>query len=480
MAGATGSSTATTPSGEVAYVTADGKVLVGTGNAAPVQVADGAALGRGGQAAVAVSPNADVVAYVRANGELAMLPVGGGKATVLATDVSTASLGRAPSIAWNSTGDRISYLAIGTQAMVPPPSSTPTPLSQGAFRVPIPTGVLGNVVKVVDRNGAVISTIGDPSTRSMSGVTASPSDDVLVLDSVIPGTSKPYTLSLSSSSVGALDPTVFSADDATFSPDGRFVLAVGPDKGKDEIVRVSTDTLDRATLTSDDKICGPSVSPDGTRIVYAAGADCDRLMLISSKGGRAVDVTPKNAPKHVTYGVGDLGWTVEGRFITYATCTTGSGQADCGGPTNFLNPDSGHQFAGPEATTVAPIRRPLVQNIYFDIDFRGPLKFSHSFVIDAKIEGQLDRPTDSSGVLTARLTDGGTILDVKIQEVTGQNFVTGQMTITDPQGGIDRTFLVIGRINLVGIRVFSLSGMWLSTNDLPFATGEFNAAIRRR
>ena len=76
--------------------------------------------------------------------------------------------------------------------------------------------------------------------------------------------------------------------------------------------------------------------------------------------------------------------------------------------------------------------------------------------------------------------DGGTALDAKLQSQDGKRFITGQITVTDPEGGIDRTFLVLGRATVLGVRVFSLTGIWMSTDDLPFATGKFNLAVRRR
>ena len=169
-----------------------------------------------------MSPNADLVALIRADGTLVTVPVGGGAPTVLATDAVTSSLGRYPSLAWNSTGDQIAYLATGTQAMVPAKSATPPPLSgPNVYRTPLPQGVLGNVVKVVTRVGEVKGTIGDPSVRSYVGVTSSPADDLLILESVIPGTNRKYTLVAATSTVASESPTLFSADEPAFSPDGR-------------------------------------------------------------------------------------------------------------------------------------------------------------------------------------------------------------------------------------------------------------------
>ncbi|MFI5043267.1 MAG: TolB family protein [Acidimicrobiales bacterium] len=474
------SSGAAVPSGAVAYVTADGGVWAGEGASEPVRIADNAALGRAGQAAVKVAPTADVLAYVRNDGAVVIVPFKGGEPTVVATDAATSSLGKWPSLSWNFTGDSLAYIAVGTPDMVPPPSPTAAP-GIGSFRTPIADAPLGTVIKVVDREGKPLQRIGDPSTRSIVGMVWSPSEDIILVASNVPGSNQPFTVAAASSGSGLLSPTPFAGDELAFAPDGRFILAVGPAKGKRELIRISTDTLDRTMLTNDDKICNPVVSPDGTRIAYAYGQNCSRLKLISSKGGTPIDITPGGTQDTASFGIGALGWTEEGRFITHPSCENEAGTIRCDGPTMFFDPDTGKRVDGPDATTITPITPPLVQDVYVDIDFRGPLQFRHSFLIDPTVTGQLTDTGANGGKLTARLVDGGTQFEVNLtMSPSGGAFVTGTFRIIDPNGGIDRTFLVLGHAFLVAVRVFSISGMWVSSNDLPFATGEFNVAIRRR
>jgi hypothetical protein len=230
------SSGAAVPSGAVAYVTADGGVWAGEGASDPVRIADGAALGRAGQAAVKVAPTADVLAYVRNDGAVVIVPFKGGEPTVVATDAATSSLGKWPSLAWNFTGDSLAYIAVGTPDMVPPPAPTTAP-GIGSFRTPIADAPLGTVIKVVDREGKPLQRIGDPSTRSIVGMAWSPSEDIMIVASNVPGSNQPFTVAAATSGSDLLSPTPFSADELTFAPDGRFILAVGPAKGKRELIR---------------------------------------------------------------------------------------------------------------------------------------------------------------------------------------------------------------------------------------------------
>ena len=133
---------------------------------------------------------------------------------------------------------------------------------------------------------------------------------------------------------------------------------------------------------------------------------------------------------------------------------------------------------GPEAVTVSPIRRALIQDIFLDFQMRGPIEASASFPISAETEGALTDVADTD-LLEADITNGTAALSVQLTAAPN-GFVTGTLTLDDPEAGVDRTFSVVARISLLGLRIVSLSGIWMSTSDMPFATGEFNMAIRRR
>lgn len=474
------------PTGPVVYVDAAGRLLLGEGADAPVELAADAAVGNAGLGAALMAPTGDVVAYVRSDGALVSLPVPiggvGGAPTVLAADAALDAVGYGPMLAWDPTGSQLAYLAVGTEAMVEPRPAEPPPLSSnfGVYRVPLPEGALGNVVKIVDRTGAEVVRIGDPSTRSMVGIASSQSDDLLLVESVAPDTGKPYTLALATAGSDELTPTVLSADDPAFSPDGDFIVLVGPDKSGQELVRVEADSLDRATLTSDESICDPTVSPDSTRIVYGAGEDCELLKLVSARGGAPIDITPPRRPGDTTFGVGSLGWTEDGRHVTFADCRRTDGPVRCGGPVTFLDPDRMAVTEGPTASTVSPLVRPLLQSLQLDLVMAGPIEYATSYQVSSEVEGQLTDIGEGTSRITVELAeeDRSLALDLQVQE--GAKFATGTMTVVDPEAGIDRTFLVLATPSVIGVRVVSLTGLWISTDDLPVVSGEFRLAIRRR
>ncbi|CAB4917271.1 unannotated protein [freshwater metagenome] len=469
------------PTDRVAYVTSTGAVLSGTGAEPPVQVASDAARGPAGLGAIAVAPTGDLIAYLRTDGALVVVPASGGEVLVLATDAVISDIGAHTLLAWDPTGSQISYIAVGTADMAEPRDTTPKPLSagQGVYRVPLPEGVLGNVVKVVDRTGAAVMRIGDPSTRSMVGLASSKSDDLMLLESVIPGTNNPYTLAAATSGSDALTPTFLSADEPTFSSDGSFIIAVGPDKSGKEMIRIATDSLSRTTLVSADKICAPSVSPDSTRIVYGAGPNCSKLMLISARGGTPVEITPPAQPGRASYRAGELSWTADGRFIAFADCRSTDGPLTCEGPVTFLDPDRLLEVPGAVATTVATVTRPLLGDLRLTVVLAGPIEYVGTFPVDAESEGELVEVDGSTSIVNLDLINGDQALNLDLEVAEGSQFVTGQMTLVDPSKGINRSFTVLGTASVIGLRVASVSGIWISTDDLPFVSGKFRIGLRR-
>ncbi len=470
--------TGVVPSGAVAYATPDGRVWVGEGAAPPVEVAQGAAIGRGDQSAVVLAPTGDVVAFARSDGTLALVPATGGPPTVIATDVALASLGSDQLLAWSPRGERIAYLAVGTQAIADAAPPRDRPLLPGSFDDPLPVGVLGNVVSVVDRTGRLVTRIGNPTQRNYVGVTASPVDEVLLLSSTIPGSDQRYTLVTGSFSSNAEVPTLFSLDAPRFGPDGTFFVGVGSAKGQRELISVAIDSFARTQLAVSDRICAPTPSSDGTRVVFGSGPTCSRLALVPSRGGTVLDVTPAGTTDTATFEAGTLGWSEDGRFVTFPGCRLDAGRIGCGGPARFLDPDTARVVDGPTASSVVPQVLPLVGDVFLDVSVRGSEEFTQSFLIDAALQATLTQVTED-GRISGSITQDGAELAIDLSAGAG-GFVTGRIALTDPATGIERRLAVIGRLDAVGLRVFGISGIWFTTEDLPFASGKFDIAIRRR
>ncbi|MCO5318748.1 MAG: hypothetical protein M9942_09955 [Microthrixaceae bacterium] len=466
------------PRGAVAYVTADRRVWLGTGNGEPTEIGALAGFGPNGQAAVAISPTGESVAFVRADGSVAVVADDGSGLEVVATDAALEAVGGAPTLVWDGTGDHITYVAEGTPDQVADSSTRSRSRAPGSNLTQLPDGPLGNVLATVNVSTGKKELHGDPSLRSVFGIAGSLTDPVVVVQTEIPGTDDRYTLALAAPGSDDFAPTPFSVDDPDFSPGGGFVIASGPSKGVRELIRVDLATITRETLTTDESICAPVVSPDSTRIVYGGGEDCNRLMLVSAEGGRSFDITPANTPDTASFGEAALGWTSDGRFVTYPECTGTGEDLSCGGPSVFVEPDSGRVLDGPEAVTVSPIRRALIQDIWVDFTMGGPIEVSQSFPISAEIEGDLTE-TETSEVLEATLNNGTAVLDVRLT-ASEDGFITGTMAVDDPEAGVDRTFAVLARTTLLGLRIVSMTGMWMSTSEMPFATGEFTLALRRR
>lgn len=468
------------PEDRVAFITSNGSVLSGLGAAEPTVVATGAALDTSGQGSMALSPTGDVIAYVRTDGALVSVPVGGGDPTVLATDVWMDAVGSPSMITWDPTAGRVAYLAVGTEDMVEPRSETSRlPSMVGAHVRPLPDAGLGAVIKIVDRKGQVLNRIGDPSTRWVTGITYSSADDLLLVESAVPGEDQPYSLATANSIGPDIVGGPLSADEPAFSPDGNFLVAVGPRPGGTrELLRISTSYLSKAVLTSDDEICFPSVSPDGTRIAYGAGEGCSRLMLISSRGGQPVDVTPGDQHGR-SFATAPARWTQDGHFLTFPDCRSTDDGISCSGNVVFVDPDRAVMIAGPAATTVDTVSRPLIADMVVHVGMSGPITYQGSFVVDADTEADLDDVSKSSSLVDIALGDDDRRLVIRAEVDADREFMSGTMTLVDPDKGINRTFVITGSASLLGLRVASVSGIWISTADMPFVTGEFRISILR-
>ena len=110
----------------------------------------------------------------------------------------------------------------------------------------------------------------------------------------------------------------------------------------------------------------------------------------------------------------------------------------------------------------------------------GPLEYQASFQVSAELEGELTELGEGTSRISAELTEEERTLGIDLQVQEGAKFATGTLTVLDPEAGIDRTFLVLATPSVIGVRVVSLTGIWISTDDLPVISGEFRLAVRRQ
>ena len=129
---------------------------------------------------------------------------------------------------------------------------------------------------------------------------------------------------------GELKQLTFGTDEETSSctPDGKWVFYAGPKAGDNfpHIFKVSIDGGAPVELAHGN-VTSPVVSPDGTHIAYGRfeghGADVQWKFVVQSVDGGApvkeIDLPP-------TYNWEKLGWSPDGRAVTYVHNTTGNTQ----------------------------------------------------------------------------------------------------------------------------------------------------------
>ncbi|HTO01399.1 MAG TPA: hypothetical protein VL068_12055, partial [Microthrixaceae bacterium] len=130
-------------------------------------------------------------------------------------------------------------------------------------------------------------------------------------------------------------------------------------------------------------------------------------------------------------------------------------------------------------TTVVTVSRPLLSDVFVRMALRGPIEYSGTFSVDAETEAKLKDFEGGTSLVDVTLVDGKRKLTLKLQIEEGSRFAAGTMKIVDPEKGIDRQVLVTGAASLIGVRIASLSGIWISTDDLPFMSGEFRISVGR-
>ena len=287
--------------GRIAYVRPNGEVVVADSNGSNANViGSGAVANELGLAPLAWrQPSSDAVTYVRNDRALVIAPISGDAPTVIATDAVVPPDADETILSWDLTGTLLIYLA-----------------------EPRPGRIESRVVdfsEATDTLPPEIRTIGSPGRRRTLSQAFSPIDPLIYQRTVDPDTGREFTVSIVEPIDGRQFGTPFTLDDATFSPDGRYIFAVSKGIGNiEQLVRLSVLKPGTSDLVADrDRICRPRASPNATLIVFASGPNCSEVWTIKADGSSPTRIVEKVGPS-ATFAVGEFSWSGDG--TTISTC----------------------------------------------------------------------------------------------------------------------------------------------------------------
>ncbi|HKY15678.1 MAG TPA: hypothetical protein VJM33_12200 [Microthrixaceae bacterium] len=445
--------------GRVAYVSPSGEVIVAESDgSSPKVVGTGAVKNRAGLAPLAWSPDGTRVAYVRNDRSLVLASADGSKAdNVVANNAVVPPEASDNILSFLVTGTAISYIAEveggRTQAAVKwydgPEKDRYSPLSEPLLRAPI-------------------------------AIQFSPLDPYLYLRSADVETGKEFTIAVVEPIAGEPVSTGFTVDDPVFAPDGAYLYGVTRGRGLDQLVRVDTTNAKFLSLRDQDRICKPMPSPDGKRLVYAAGPNCSEVWVIDSNGAAPKQVT-SNVGGSASFADGDFSWSLDAETISHASCKGLEQGASCGGAYWDIKVDGSGVKARAQASSVRREYRPLIKAVKVGVELTGPLEYKGQLLISAESVGQLlSRPRDV--IIDARGTDqqeGGRVFAAKLMIGSNNRFTTGTMRITDPTVDFDEQVMLIGSVIIQSYRYATLRGIWLKTGSMPFQSGRIDVTLYR-
>ncbi len=450
------------PAGRVAYATPSGQVVVANSDGSdPVVVGSGAVANAEGLAPLAWSPDGGLVAYVRNDGALVLASADNSQAPIIAArDALVAPASNPDILSFDVTGRGVAYLERG------------------------PTGVPIASVAVYDgpSKGTIIP-LTDPSQRYPIEFQFSPLDPYLYLESEDAQTG-------ANLSIAVVDPfnhqpfgLPLSVDDPSFAPDGAFVYGVAHSAAGDQLAQLNANTGEVDTLQSQDRICNPAASPDGTKVVYGAGPDCSQVWLINSDGTKPTELV-KSAGGRLGFSVGDFSWSLDGTVVSHAACEHQSGRSGpitCSGPYLDIAVPGGHITRGAVATSVVREFRPLIKPLKVKVSVTGPLTYTGSMLVPAQPTGKLlQQPTNP--VVEANLVDQNNadrVYDIKFLATANSTYVVGRVHLTDPTQHFDQDLFVFGQVAVQSYRLALLRGIWIQTSSMPFTSGRIDLSIYR-
>ncbi len=450
----------TTAPGRIAYVSPTGEVVVAESDGSAAKVVGAGAVRNGvGLAPLAWSPDGTRLAYVRNDRSLVLASTDGTlEPLIVANDAVVPANVSENILSFIVTGSAIAYLA------------------------QLPGGQTQAGVKVFDGPEAgEYKPLSDPATRTPLGFQFSPLDPYLYLRSADVETGREFTIAVVEPFGGAPFATPFSVDDPVFAPDGAYLYGVIRGQGLEQLVRVDTITAQFTQLLAQDRICKPMPSPDGTRIVYAAGPTCGEIWTIDSTGAEPQQVV-ESVNASATFSEGVFSWSLDGSIVSHAACAAPNGPVTCGGPYWDIRVDGSGVKARAQAGSVLREFRPLVKSVKAEIDISGPIEYQGKMLISASDSAGKLLNLPNNTVVEAKGVDQNNpevSFSIKVMLAAESRFLTGTLHIVDPTQDFDQTFTLIGSATLQSYRYASLRGIWFTTSEMPFQSGRIELTLFR-
>ncbi|NLA35806.1 MAG: hypothetical protein GX868_08965 [Actinobacteria bacterium] len=450
-----------TDAGMVAYATPRGDVMVAKADGTEA-VKIGAEAQTNGQGLAPLAwrmPGADAITYVRRDGALVTAPIDGSEPLVHVTDAVVPADVTDEVIGWDVTGTFLLYLA-----------------------QPVPGRIESRIIDfsaTTEGEPAEVRTIGDPINRRVRAQFFSSIDPIIYQDTVDPETGRAYTASILTPAEGSSLSTEHSVDDATFSPDGRFLFAVSKASPlAQQLVRISLrDPLNSDLVFDNERVCKPAVSPDGRLIVFGAGPDCSELWRINTNGTEPTRIAADVLG--VSFATGRFTWSLDSKTVSHSLCQGFEGSISCDG--NYLDFDvtSGAYTERATAGSVVRESRPLLREFKVGIDITGPIEYTGRMRVgDRSVADVLSISGGSApSVKAIDALDSARSFELKLVHQYDSEFVAGTVRIID--AGFDETFPFFARLTPYSLGYARLRGVWTRSEQLPMTSGHIVITLER-
>jgi Tol biopolymer transport system component len=446
--------------GRIAYVTPTGEVVIAKSDgSSPQVIGEGAEQVQSGLAPLAWSPDGVRIAYIRNDGAVVLASTDfSSPPEVVATDAILTPF---------ATEDVLSFLVTGQAVAYP-------------RRAPGGRSVASVAYFDGPDKGRIID-MTDPNTRIPTAFQFSPIDPYLYLQSVDLETLKNFTTAVIDPLGGQLRSSPYSLNDPVLAPDGAYLYGVVQVGDRQQLIRIDSVTLDLTPLRDQDRICKPMPSPDGKRIVYAAGPNCGQVWTIGSDGSAPKELAA-NVGSSSSFAAGAFSWSLDGSVISHASCRGLQVGAACGGAYWDIPVNGRGIRARALATSVRREFRPLLKPIKAAIDIKGPVEYSAKMLLSSDVAAPALEVHPSGALalgVAADKNDPSRSLTIKFLQNTNARFLMGTIQVIDPKQKMNRTFTILGSIVVQSYRYASLRGIWLSTTSMPLQSGQIDLTLYR-